>query len=374
LAANFDFFSIRFNDEPNIYKIELTFYRHYLRQHKMAVLQNIAIDEFLNLRKSLPVLDVRSEGEYKQGHICNALNFPILNDEERKLVGICYKQKGHEKAVILGYQLTGPKFFEMIKQAYKQFPEKKILIHCFRGGLRSRIMSYVLHSAGFDVKVLVGGYKVYRKHVLSVLESDLKMKVIGGYTGTGKSEILIQLKEKGKQIIDIESLANHRGSAFGGINMPAQPTQEQFENDLAEEISILDLDKDVWIEDESRSTGKIKMPDKFYNQLRNANLYFIEKSFDKRAANILNTYGKFDKNLLIASTEKLEKRLGNLLMRQAVTHLENNEMKEWLDIVLHYYDKAYQFGLEQRDKKKVIHVSEKEFIFQYENERLKTVT
>lgn len=319
----------------------------------MASLQNINISEFLSLAKILPVLDARSESEYDNGHICGAINFPILNDEERKSVGICYKIKGHQKAVILGYELAGPKFHELIKIAYKKFRQRKILIHCFRGGLRSKILSYVLHSAGFDVSVLVGGYKSYRKYVLQILDSDLQLNVIGGYTGSRKTIILNNYKINGEQIIDIEALSNHRGSAFGAIGLPKQPTQEQFENDIADAISKLDLSKIIWVEDENRMTGKIKLPDKFYNQMRSAQLYFINNSFEERSSFILDTYGKFDKKLLIESTKKLEQRLGNLQMRKAVSHLENNEMQMWLDIVLTYYDKAYNYGLSLRDKNKI---------------------
>lgn len=333
----------------------------------MSKITPVNIYDFLKLSAKLPVLDVRSEGEFAQGHICGAVNFPILNNDERALVGTCYKQKGYEKAVILGYELAGPKFHLMIADAYKRFPEKEILLHCFRGGLRSRILSYVLHTAGFDISLLVGGYKVYRKYVLQTLETDLQLKVIGGFTGSGKTIILNELKNHHQQIIDIEALANHRGSAFGAINLPPQPTQEQFENDFANTISKLDITKNIWVEDESRMTGKLKMPDKFYDQLRNAPLYFIDKSFDERAQNILNTYGKFDKKKLAESTQKLAKRLGDLRLREAINYLENNEMEQWLKIVLEYYDKAYLFGLQQRDEKKVIKVSKNHISFLLES-------
>ena len=317
----------------------------------MSKITPVAIHEFLKLAADLPILDARSEGEYTNGHICGANNFPILNNEERALVGTCYKQKGHEKAVMLGYELAGPKFHLMIADAYKRFPEKKILIHCFRGGLRSRILSYVLHTAGFDISLLIGGYKTYRKTILETLESAFQLKVIGGFTGSGKTIILNELKSKGKQVIDIEALANHRGSAFGSIGLSAQPTQEQFENNFATEIMQLDKNQPIWVEDESRMTGKLKMPDTFYDQLRNAPLYFIDKSFDERALTILNTYGKFDKELLINSTKKLSKRLGDLRLREAISYLENNEMELWMKIVLDYYDKTYLHGLIQRDEK-----------------------
>jgi tRNA 2-selenouridine synthase len=193
--------------------------------------------------------------------------------------------------------------------------------------------------------------------VLARLDSELSLKVIGGYTGSGKSVILNDLHSKGEQVIDLEKLANHRGSAFGAIGLGEQPTQEQFENELASAMTRLDLSRVTWIEDESRMTGRLKMPDRLYEQIRNAPVYFVDKNFEERARYILDTYGKFDTGLLLASTQKLKKRLGDLRMRQAVAHLENGEMYEWVAIVLAYYDKTYAYGLSSRDPSAITYVT-----------------
>lgn len=320
-------------------------------------LRSVEINEFLNLAEKLPILDARSEGEYEYGHIPGAFSFPILNNEERTLVGTCYKEKGHQAAVILGYELVGGKFHQYIKKAYELFPKKNILVHCFRGGLRSRILSDLLHSAGFDITLLNGGYKSYRQYVLQTCNMPLKLKVLGGYTGSAKTVILHRLKAKGLQVLDIEALANHRGSAYGNIAMPAQPTQEHFENILADDIVKLDHSKTIWIEDESRMTGMIKMPDALYDQLRMAPLYFIKIPFEQRMEKIIKEYGQFDRQLLIDATQKLKKRLGDLRMRDAVGFLEQGNYQEWLKIVLAYYDKTYLYGIMLREKDDIIDVT-----------------
>jgi tRNA 2-selenouridine synthase len=177
---------------------------------------------------------VRSNKNYLDGHIPGAISFPLLKNEERAQVGTCYKNKGNFEAVILGYELVGPRFPEIIRAAKSKFEEKPLFVHCWRGGLRSRIMTNLLASAGFQVYLLKSGYKNYRNFVLNTFSKPYNFQVLSGYTGSGKTEILEFLKQNGKNVVDLEALANHRGSAFGGLGFSAQPTQEQFENNLAE--------------------------------------------------------------------------------------------------------------------------------------------
>lgn len=323
----------------------------------MPNIQTVDIHTFLELAQTLPVLDARSEGEWEQGHITHSISFPILNNEERALVGTCYKKQGHDPAVILGYQLAGPKFAGFVTEAQQRFPGKQLLLHCFRGGLRSKIMAWVLHSAGFDITLLKGGYKAYRQYVLETVATPLQLRVIGGYTGSGKTAILQQLAEKGEQIIDIEMLANHRGSAYGAIDLPPQPTNEQFENNLADCIRKLDSKRHVWIEDESRKTGTVVMPEALYLQKLSAPLYLIQKSKEERIAYIKDSYGRYPKDLLIQSTQKLERKLGNLRMRTAVEAIEQNNPEIWLSIVLEYYDETYEFGINRRSPDQIKPIS-----------------
>lgn len=323
----------------------------------MPNIQTVDIHTFLKMAENLPMLDARSEGEYAQGHICGAVSFPILNNEERALVGTCYKQQGHDEAVLLGYKLAGPKFAGFIAKAYADFPEKKLLVHCFRGGLRSKIMAWVLHTAGFDITLLKGGYKVYRNFVLELLEEPLQLYVIGGYTGSAKTDILNELKTYGEQIIDIEALANHRGSAYGAIQLPPQPSNEQFENELADAIRKSNRNKPIWIEDESRKTGTVVLPTSIYEQKLAAPLFLIEKSKQERINYIKQTYGQYPVQDLVNSTQRLEKKLGNLRMREAVNAIINGDYDLWLDIVLAYYDSTYQFGIDKRKMEQIIPVA-----------------
>lgn len=306
------------------------------------------IETLIQLQESLPLLDVRAPIEFLQGHIPKAINFPILNNEERKLVGTCYKQQGHEAAVILGYKLVGPQFYEHITRAYKQFPEKKIIIHCYRGGLRSKIMANLLSSAGFEVHLLQGGYKKFRHWVLEKLSVNYQFKVLGGYTGSGKTSILNQLEKQQKPVIDLEALASHRGSAFGNIGLPAQPTNEQFENRIACKLQTLDTNNAIWIEDECSMIGKCKVPQKIYESMRNSHLLFLTIPFEIRLQNIIADYGNLDKELLKMATLKLYKRLGDLRTKKAIELLEENKLNEWATIILEYYDKTYEFGASKR--------------------------
>lgn len=201
--------------------------------------QLISLDQFLSLREQIPMVDARSEGEFAQSHIPGAFNLPILNDQERIVVGTLYKQKGAEAATLKGFELVGPRFHQIQKEAIRLFPGRKIIVYCWRGGMRSQILSWLLEMVGFEVFRLKGGYKTYRTFTFEEVRKDRKLIVIGGKTGTGKTVLLQKLKEKGEQILDLEGIANHKGSSFGGIGLPPQPTVEQFENLLAESLHAL---------------------------------------------------------------------------------------------------------------------------------------
>lgn len=320
------------------------------------MLKQISIVDFLNRPKNTIMLDSRSEGEFLQGHIPGAISFPVLNNEQRKQVGTCYKQKGHQAAVVLGYELVGPHFKRFVEEAYQNFPVGPIYIHCWRGGLRSQIMGSLLSSAGYQVYLLKGGYKVYRNAVLETLSGKFEFNVLGGYTGCNKTVILNELSCLGCQVLDLEALANHRGSAFGNIGLPAQISQEQYENDIYTKLVTFDFSNPVWVEDESRLIGKFQIPTKIHDAIRSSKVYFLNYSFETRCKNILELYGKFPKEDLIASTLKIKKRLGDLKTREALAFLEMGNPDEWIKIVLAYYDKLYQFGLEKREPGTIVKI------------------
>jgi tRNA 2-selenouridine synthase len=314
----------------------------------MSSVKQIEILEFILNSNNGVILDARSEGEYEQGHIPGAISFPLLTNEERVKVGTTYKQNGNFEAVLLGYDLVGPRFSPILKEAKAKFEGKILFIHCWRGGLRSRIMSNLLASAGFQVYLLKGGYKNYRNLVLSTFSKSFNFSVLSGYTGSGKTEVLHFLKQNGKNIIDLEGLAKHRGSAFGGLGFPPQPSQEQFENELANELMKFADSDSIWIEDESRLIGHIQIPNPIYDSYRASILYFMDLPLDERCKLILKDYGSFSKEDLIQSTLKIKKKLGDLRTRMAIEYIEIGDMLAWVKEVLFYYDKAYTTGLKTK--------------------------
>jgi len=307
----------------------------------------LEIHELLGRRETMPLLDVRSPGEYTHGHIPGAISFPLFTDEERAEVGTMYKQVGKEEAMELGLRFVGPKLETFVKDAKALAPERKVMVHCWRGGQRSGSIAWLLRQAGFEVEILPGGYKAYRKLVLDSFESSpLQMVILGGQTGSGKTKILYELDKQGEQIIDLEGLANHKGSAFGFIGELPQPTVEQFENELFERILALDLSKRIWIENESHSIGRIFIPEPFWVKMRVAPLINLKIPDEARIENLLEDYVLTDKADLETAFNKISKKLGGQNLKEALEALERNDFASAARIALWYYDKTYQHGID----------------------------
>lgn len=336
----------------------------------------ITLSEFFELRKNLPIIDARSEGEFAQSLIPGAINIPILNDGERMIVGTLYKNKGNEAATLKGFELVGPRFHDIQKSALAQFPDKKILIYCWRGGMRSQILSWLLTMVGFEVYRLQGGYKTYRTFCFDLIRGKLNLIVLSGRTGTGKTRLLKSLESKGEQILDLEGIANHKGSSFGAIGQDPQPTVEQFENLLAEAMMKLDSDRPAWIENESRKIGRLILPDQFYQQMLQAPLIDIQRTDAERVQLIAEEYGLLPKDELIQAVLRLKKKLGGLRTSQAIEAIVDGNHEDWIANLLIYYDKAYDFDLEKHESKNTISlnlegISETEAVNQLINARLK---
>ncbi len=309
---------------------------------------------FENLSNYL-IIDVRSPGEYAHAHIPNAFSLPLFTDEERAAIGTTYKQESREAAIKLGLPFFGIKMQNMIEQVegwaanYEKTNGKKpiILIHCWRGGMRSAAVAWLLDLYGLKTEQLTGGYKAYRNWVLAQFEKDYIMKVLGGFTGSGKTEILLQLQKSKLPVIDLEGLANHKGSAFGALGQNAQASQEQFENNLARALlNISSQHPYFWIEDESQRIGTNMLPITFFKNMRNSICYFIDIPFDARLQFIAQAYGKFAVADLIAATLRIQKRLGGLETKTAVNLLVENNIEGAFSILLKYYDKVYLKNLE----------------------------
>lgn len=311
----------------------------------------LSVNDFLNLRSTLPLADVRSEKEFEEGHIRSAVNIPILNNEERRAVGIDYKEKGQLEAIKTGFRLVGPRFLEIVNQADTLASGKELLVHCWRGGMRSTNFCQIIGMAKIKTIQLGGGYKSYREKALQSYKLPLKLNIIGGLTGSGKSDVLQVLRSKGEQVIDLERLANHRGSAFGGLMMPPQPTTEQFQNDLFEELMQLDLSRHVWIEDESISIGRIFLPLDFWQQMSSAPVFDVSVDKATRIERLVNEYGSADKDEFLSAMQNITKKLGGQNFKTAREKLEEGDMASTIDILLTYYDKAYGAGLKKKSER-----------------------
>lgn len=311
-------------------------------------LMSLNIDQFLELRSKLPVVDVRSEGEFAEGHIRGALNIPILNNDERKAVGTDYKQKGRDAAIKTGFELVGPRLKGIIEATEKIATGGEILVHCWRGGMRSSNYCQFVGMAGIKSKPLEGGYKVYRQRALDSFAEQYQLIVLGGLTGSGKSDILRALKELGEQVVDLETLANHKGSAFGGLMMPPQPTTEQFQNELFEELLGLDARRRIWIEDESIAIGKIFLPEPFWRKMTSAPVIEMSVPKDVRIRRLVKEYGHSNLMEFFKAMSKVEKKMGGQNFNEAKQRLFRGDMDGTIEMLLTYYDRAYSAGLKNK--------------------------
>jgi tRNA 2-selenouridine synthase len=311
---------------------------------------------FLGKSKYIPVIDVRSPSEFSQGHIPGAFNVPLFDDEERKKVGILYKNSGREASVLLGLEFAGPKMAGFVKEVRKIVQGKDILIHCWRGGMRSNGMAWLLEIAGYNISVLEGGYKAYRRFIRLQLGEPFHLLVLGGYTGSGKTEVLHLLKARGEQVIDLEAIANHKGSAFGDIGQQKQPTNEQFENDVYKVLQEMDRTQPLWVEDESRSIGTVSIPDPFFIRMKASPLIFLEIGRIFRIPKLVGEYAGHDPGLLKKAIDKISEKLGGLNAKLAMEAVDNKDFTKAVELVLEYYDKAYRTGLQKRNRVKVIKI------------------
>ena len=322
----------------------------------------LTLSDFMALSHHHPVLDVRSPSEFQHAHIPSAISFPLFTDEERKIVGTAYKQESKQKAIKWGLQFFGTRMASMVEAAEEIIGQHllvnkelsptgkhKILVHCWRGGMRSAGVAWLLDLYGFEVYTLAGGYKVYRNWVLQQFNLPYSFRMLGGCTGSGKTHLIQLLQKQGSAAIDLDGIASHKGSAFGHLGMPPQPSQEMFENLLAAELykySQSTTPATIWLEDESQRIGNLNIPGPIFVQMRSSPLYFLEIPFEERLQHIIRDYGVFSQDLLIATITRIQKRLGGLETKLAIQHMQDNQLADCFRILLKYYDKYYLGSLQ----------------------------
>jgi tRNA 2-selenouridine synthase len=315
----------------------------------------LAIQDFLMFSKSRLVIDVRSPIEFYKGHIPSAVNIALFEDVERAEIGTLYKQKGKEEAVLRGFEIVSPKLAEFIRKAKNNSAGNDVYVYCFRGGMRSNSFGWLLNTAGLNARILKGGYKAYRNFVLKEFELPKKLMLLGGSTGSGKTEILKALRDH-VQVVDLEHIAHHKGSAFGGIDQPAQLPQQLFEHELHNAFGEKDLSKLVLLEDESMSIGYNKIPYPLWLQMKASPIIKLVVPFELRINRLVKEYGASSIDKLKNSLLNIASQVGPNNTKECLRMLDNGELAEVARITLSYYDKAYEFNYSKKEKKKIIEI------------------
>lgn len=319
----------------------------------------IDVNEILNSK--IPIIDVRSPNEFEESHIQGAINMPLLDNQAREAIGKIYKNKGKDAAIALGYELVNPikeKFIDFLNELGEG---NQYYLYCARGGLRSRLMAEYLIENGFQIQVLKGGYKTFRNAVVDKINEFSNLRIVGGYTGSGKTEVLEQLSILGEQVLDLEDLANHKGSAFGGLGKDEQVSTAQFHNKIYSKLCGFDPRLPLWIENESIHIGKVNLPIELWEKMKHSEVLEIFIPIEKRIKNILKDYGNYTSEELIECLLHIEKRLGKKNIDQLSKLIQERKLNKVVETLLTYYDEAYEKGRLKRVCQKFVKIEFNEF-------------
>ena len=308
--------------------------------------------EDLNSLKKAVIVDVRSPCEFAEEHIPNAINVPLFSDEERQTIGTIYALEGEVIARRQGLKIISPKIPALIDEILsKRLGSAPLVVHCWRGGLRSESVASLLSIIGVDCWRLTGGYKAWRKELLSEFEDDpyaFAMVVLHGHTGAGKTEILCILKEMGQSVLDLEDLANHRGSVFGALGLGAQPTQKNFDAAIWQAVRTFPPGL-VFVEAEGKKIGRLTLPKFVYDRIQYGARVLVEGSLGARTQRIVRDYTEGSRRLSSAAKEQalhsldaIKERLGGQKLAEVKRLAELSDLSSVVSILLaDYYDPLY---------------------------------
>jgi tRNA 2-selenouridine synthase len=310
-----------------------------------------------------PLIDLRSPAEFAQGHIPGATNLPLFNNDERAEVGTLYKQQGRQAAVLHGLALVGPRMVSLGAALLAALAEHRtasstassapaqphnapcLRLHCWRGGMRSGSVAWLAGQLDLPVLLLGGGYKAYRHWVLELFERPWPLRLLGGRTGCGKTDLLLALRQQGVAVLDLEGRAHHRGSSFGALGLPPQPSSEHYENLLAADLASLQGADEIWLEAESSQVGRCRIPAGLWRQMKGAPALEIQRPLEQRVSQLVAIYGMQDPAGLAEATQRIAKRLGP---QRTALALEAIAAADWATAcrqMLDYYDRCYDHDL-----------------------------
>ena len=319
-----------------------------------------------------PLIDVRSPSEYYKGHMPNSINIPLFDNDERSIIGTIYKKEGRKKAVIEGLKFFEEKMELLLDKLFNYIISHKtilennnnelfIKIYCSRGGMRSQSIAWLLEKYKLNPITLKGGYKSYRRWILDCFSKKWNIVIIGGKTGSGKTRLLSLLEKHKYQTIDLEGFACHRGSTFGGLGMKEQPSNEQFENKIAEKLYSFKSINNIFVEAESANIGKCKIPHEFFNQMKKSKRIELLRSESNRLDELIDTYSVFKKEELKESVLRIKKRLGPQRTKIALESINNEKWDLVCRSVLDYYDKCYEYEKVGKTNIKILDLTDKKY-------------
>lgn len=332
-----------------------------------------------------PMMDMRAPAEFERGAFPSALSLPLMSDDERAQVGTCYKRQGQEAAIALGHQLVTGELKAQRVARWVEFAQQhpQGYLYCFRGGLRSQIVQRWLREEGVDLPLVIGGYKAMRRFLLEELErsiADASFVLVSGKTGTGKTRVISRLT----RAVDLEGLANHRGSSFGQMPTP-QPSQIDFENSLSISLmrALAKKREHIYLEDEGSLIGRLSLPDSLRRKMAAAPMLIVEQRLDERIDVVIDDYivdlgeryallygeegAKLHSDKLHGDLTRIRKRLGGLQFQQVSAMMtvaftrqrqdgDVSGHREWIGLLLEkYYDPMYEYQLSKRAGEKLFH-------------------